>query len=89
MGSGESLYSSPLLGGAAVALVKSARPLPVPARRFGTAPGLVGRETLFPKLSGSLQGVIQKVPTLLQWAPLVSLRDTLKAVGTPYVSDKK
>lgn len=78
---GEDLSTSELLRQLGVALDKPARLLPVPATLLRLGATVLGRHDLARRLLGNLQVDDQKTRSLLNWMPVQSVADGLKAAG--------
>ena len=73
----EDLSTSDLLRRLGLALGRSPRLLPVPARILQLSAGLVGKKALAQRLCGSLQVDITKTRSLLGWTPVISVDEAL------------
>lgn len=85
---GEDLSTTQLLRRMAKALDSSALLVPVPSLMISTAATLVGKKSLSNRLCGSLQVNIEKSCDLLQWTPLVTVDQALKATAMYYKGQK-
>ena len=78
---GHDLSTTELLQKCALALGVKARLLPVPQKLLAFSLALLGKRAVAQRLCGNLQVDINKARILLDWVPLVSVEDGLKATA--------
>jgi nucleoside-diphosphate-sugar epimerase len=82
---GEDLSTPALIRLLAAGMGRPARLFPAPVSLLGAGAALLGRESVYQQLCGSLQVNISKARSLLQWSPPVRVADALYKAAQDFV----